>query len=298
MFTADAHCDALFQIAINGCAPEACTVTPESLRAGDVGVQTFALFSCMDRPDPHADGLAMLAAYRALPVPRLDGRLPDEPPKGPSAILSMEGGEILGGRIEALDEFPGLRLLALIWNCENQIATPAVLSAEGGLKPFGLALLRELDRRGIATDVSHLNEAGFWDVIERAEIPPLASHSDCRWLCDVPRNLTKRQACALIERGGFIGVNFFSTFLAQGRPATIEDAANHIDALCELGGERCVGFGSDFDGIRAWPDELASPADFPKLIDLLARRGYTQEQLRNIAGLNYWRYLKEAEARA
>lgn len=298
MFIADAHCDALFQIAINGRAPEDCTVTPESLRAGGVGAQTFALFSCLNRPDPHADGLKMLAAYRALPVPRLDGRLPEEPPEGPCAILSMEGGEILDGRIESLDEFPGIRLLALTWNCENQIATPAALRAEGGLKPFGFALLRELDRRGIAADVSHLNEAGFWDAIERAEIPPLASHSDCRWLCDVPRNLTRRQARALIERGGFIGVNFFSEFLAQGRPATIEDAANHIDALCDLGGERCVGFGSDFDGIRAWPEELASPRDFPKLLNLLARRGYSEAQLRDIAGLNYWRYLREAEAHA
>ena len=78
-------------------------------------------------------------------------------------------------------------------------------------------------------------------------------------------------------------------------PATLEDVLRHIDAIMELGGEKVLGFGSDFDGISAWPEELASPADFPRLIDLLARRGYTDEQLRGIAGLNYWRFLKAAE---
>ncbi len=295
MFIADAHCDALFKIAVMGRAPSECTVTPESLCGGGVGLQTFAMFSFLERPDPHADGLAMFAAYHALPLPRLDGKLPDAPPSELSAILSMEGGEILNGEISALDEFPGVRLIALTWNFENQIGTPAAKNSAEGLKPFGFELIREMDRRGIAVDVSHLNEAGFWDAIERAKIPPLASHSNCRWLCDVPRNLTKRQVQALIERRSFIGANFFSEFLAQGRPATIEDVANHIDAICELGGEDIVGFGSDFDGIRAWPEELASPLDFPKLMDVLARRGYTQAQLTGIAGMNYWRYLKEAE---
>ena len=64
-----------------------------------------------------------------------------------------------------------------------------------------------------------------------------------------------------------------------------------------MGGERIVGFGSDFDGIDTWPEGLASPADFPKLLDLLARRGYTDDQLRGIAGLNYWRFLRDAEGK-
>lgn len=295
MFVADAHCDALSRIAVDGCAMSDCAVRVETLRTGGVGLQTFAMFSCARRADPHADALAMFSAYRALPLPRLDGALPERTPEEPTAILSMEGGEILGGKIAALDEFPGLRLIALTWNCENEIATPAARNAVEGLKPFGFELLREMDARGIAADVSHLNEAGFWDVLERARVAPLASHSDCRWLCDVPRNLNKRQVRGLIECKGFIGVNFYSEFLAEGRSATMEDVADHIDAICELGGEDIVGFGSDFDGIDAWPEGLASPADLPALIALLARRGYTQQQLRNIAGMNYWRYLKAAE---
>ena len=296
MFTADAHCDALYRVAIRGTLLEDCAASPDHLRAGGVGVQTFAMYSSLERPDPHADGLRMLGAYRALPLPRLDGPLPELPPEGPCAVLSMEGGEILRGRLESLDEFPGLRLIALTWNHENEIGVPAAKNAREGLKPFGFDLLREMDRRGIAADVSHLNEAGFWDVMDSAAIAPIASHSNCRWLCDVPRNLNRRQAEALIARKGFIGVNFYSKFLAQGRSAKMDDVVRNIDEICALGGAECVGFGSDFDGIESWPEGLASPADFPKLLDLLARRGYTDAQLRGIVGLNYWNYLKEAES--
>ena len=75
----------------------------------------------------------------------------------------------------------------------------------------------------------------------------------------------------------------------------MDDAVRHIDEICAMGGSEIVGFGSDFDGITSWPDDLASPADFPNLLELLARRGYTDAQLRGIAGLNYWRFLKAAE---
>ena len=301
MFIADAHCDALYRIAIKGRAIEDCAVSPQRMRAGGMGLQTFAMYSSLGRPDPHADGLRMLAAYRALPLPRLDGALPEDPPDGPCAVLSMEGGEILQGKSETLDEFDGesrLRLIALTWNYENEIGTPAAKNAWEGLKPFGFQLLREMDRRGIAADVSHLNEAGFWDVMNAAEVAPLASHSNCRWLCDVPRNLSRAQVRALLERRGFIGINFYAEFLAQGREAVIEDVARHIDEICAMGGEEIVGFGSDFDGIDAWPKGLASPADYPRLLDLLARRGYTEKQLRSIAGRNYWRFLREAQNRA
>ena len=298
MFIADAHCDALYQIVIKGRELSDCAVSPERLRAGGVGIQTFAMFSSLNRPDPRADGLRMLDAYRALPLRRLDGPLPEQPPEGPCAVLSMEGGEILRGDLESLDAFDGdtrLRLIALTWNCENEIGTPAARNSREGLKPFGFRLLKEMDRRGIAADVSHLNEAGFWAVMNCAAIAPLASHSNCRWLCDVPRNLNREQVEALIEREGFIGINFYSEFLARGRAATMDDVVRHIDEICAMGGSEIVGFGSDFDGIDAWPEGLASPADFPKLLDLLARRGYTEGQLRGIAGLNYWRYLKKAE---
>jgi membrane dipeptidase len=297
MFTADAHCDTLYEIAV--IQRGGLKVTPGSLAAGSVGMQVFAMFAGHERDGRNfARAMRMLAALREFPIPFLD-RLPDAPPDKPHAVLSIEGGELIEGDIEklaALDGLARLRMIALTWNFENEIGYPMVGGSTGGLKPFGFELLREMDGRGMLADVSHLNEAGFWDVVERAELPPVASHSNCRWLCDVPRNLKKEQARALIERGGFIGINFYSRFLAGDRDATLEDVVRHIDELMELGGEKAVGFGSDFDGMDTWPDGLGSPADFPNLLAALEKRGYTQSQIADIAGLNLWRVLKSAEA--
>ncbi|MBQ6373957.1 MAG: dipeptidase [Clostridia bacterium] len=302
MFIADAHCDTLYEIAICGTAPERCVVTPERLAAGGVGIQTFALFCGKHgtQGTAYMDGVRMLAAVPKVGVPVLTGDLPDAPSEAPAGIISCEGGEMLEGSLERLDEFmekARLRMIALTWNFENEIGYPAAGGTAYGLKPFGFELLHAMDRMGVIADTSHLNAAGFWDVIEHAQIPPMASHSDCKWLCDVPRNLDRDQVKALIERGGFIGINFYSEFLRSGAPATLDDVVRHIDAICEMGGEHVLGFGSDFDGIESWPEGLGDPSAFPVLLDALRRRGYSDQTLADIAGLNFWRALKAAEAR-
>ena len=303
MFVADAHCDTLYAIAIKGRRPGKCAVTPQRLKAGGVGLQTFALFAGRQGPKgtPYADGLVMLAGASWLEAPMLTDMLPDQPPQSPMGIYSCEGGEMLEGSLERLTEFQlaaRLRMIALTWNFENEIGHPAAQSAKPGLKPFGFKLLSAMDRYGILADVSHLNEGGFWDVCERSSLPPIASHSNCRWLCDVPRNLKKSQAKAIIDRGGFIGINFYSNFLRTGGPATLDDVVRHIDALCAMGGEHVVGFGSDFDGIDAWPEGLSDPSCFPALLDALRKRGYSEQTLENIAGMNFWNLLKRAEREA
>jgi len=303
MFIADAHCDTLRAVAVEDIPLEKCSVTPETMAAGRVGLQTFAMFAGSKGPagTPYADAVKMIEGIDKLKVPVFTGRLPDAFPETPSGILSCEGGEIFEGSLERFGELQSrarYRMIALTWNHENEIAYPAMGGTKNGLKPFGVQLLREMDRRGAIADVSHLNEAGFWDVCEKAALPPMASHSDCRWLCDVPRNLTREQVKALIDRKGFIGVNFYSCFLNADGPATLEDVVRHIDALCEMGAEDIVGFGSDFDGIDEWPAELPSPVGFPALMEALEKRGYSHSQLEKIAGLNLWRLLKQAEAHA
>ena len=300
MFVADAHCDTLYEIALCHTAPEACVVTPERLKKGGVGLQTFALFCGKHGPagTPYQDGINMFSAIPKLGVPVLTGDLPDTPPTTPTGIISCEGGEMLEGSIERFHEFmemARLRMIALTWNFENEIGYPAKGGEKKGLKPFGFELVKAMDAAGVRADVSHLNEAGFWDLMERAELAPIASHSDCRWLCDVPRNLTKEQVRAIIDRNGFIGINFYADFLkSDGRP-TLDDVVRHIDAICEMGGEHVLGFGSDFDGIEAWPEGLGDPTGFPTLLDELRKRGYSEQTLADIAGLNMWRMLKESQ---
>lgn len=301
MFTTDAHCDTLYSLAVSH-EIDNLMITPERLAQGNVGLQTFAMFAGSKGPadHPYEKGAAMLAEAKRYPVPMLGGKLPDEPPVTPHGVLAIEGGEILEGKMERLAEFDDdmrLRLIALTWNNENEIGYPAAMGPEKGLKPFGLQLLREMDRRGILADVSHLNERGFWDICENMDLPPVASHSNCRALCDVFRNLTDDQIRAVIEKKGFIGINFYSAFLVKDRPATLDDVLAHIDHIAELGGIDVIGFGSDYDGISSWPDGLGDPSTFPALLDLLAKHGYTDNQLEKIAGLNYWRVLKLAESK-
>ena len=300
MFITDAHCDTLRAVAVNGQAPVECTVTAERLKRGGVGVQTFAMFAGGKGPagTPYDDGVKMLNNMHMLGVEIYTGALDAEPPTSPKGVISIEGGEMLTGCIEKLVEFDTrarIRLIALTWNNENEIGYPAKLGPKGHLKPFGIALLREMDKRGIYADVSHLNEDGFWDICENAALPPVASHSNCRWLCAVPRNLRKEQVRAIIERHGFIGINFYTAFLTKKGDAVLEDVFRHIDAICEMGGQKVLGFGSDFDGIDRWPAGLADPADFPAIIELMRAHGYSEETIIDIAGMNYWRLLKAGE---
>ena len=296
----DAHCDTLSHL-VSGGTLENATITPERLAAGGVSLQVFALFATYGRGiEPYEKARRMLSAAGEFPVPVLTGALPAALPDAPTGVFSIEGGEILQGSLERFAEFDAaarVRMIALTWNFENEIGHPAKNGPEGGLKPFGLSLVREMNRKGVLCDVSHLNEAGFWDVIEHSTLPPVASHSNARALCEHTRNLTGAQIRAVIEKKGYIGVNFYSAFLANGRAATLEDVYRHVDAILQLGGEDVVGFGSDFDGIDAWPEGLANPADFPALLNFLAARGgYAPEVLEKIAGGNLFRVLKAAEA--
>ena len=296
----DAHCDTLSHL-VSGGTLENATITPERLAAGGVSLQVFALFATYGRGiEPYEKARRMLSAAGEFPVPVLTGALPAALPDAPTGVFSIEGGEILQGSLERFAEFDAaarVRMIALTWNFENEIGQPAKNGPEGGLKPFGLSLVREMNRKGVLCDVSHLNEAGFWDVIEHSTLPPVASHSNARALCEHTRNLTEAQIRAVIEKKGYIGVNFYSAFLAGGRAATLEDVYRHVDAILQLGGEDVVGFGSEFDGIDAWPEGLANPADFPALLDFLAARGgYAPEVLEKIAGGNLFRVLKAAEA--
>ena len=297
-FVADAHADTLYAIAIENKAPEACAVTPGALISGGVGLQTFALFAGPKGPagQPYFKARRMLARVRELGVPILTGARREDAPTSPCGILSIEGGEVLEGSFERLNAFAaeGVRMIAVTWNHENELAYPAMNDVGKGLKPLGVDMLREMNALGILADVSHLNEAGFYGVTEHSSLPVVASHSNLRTLASSPRNLWPEQARAIFAGRGFIGINFYSDFLADGREAVIDDVIRHIDGFCELGGVDCVGFGSDFDGIERWPEGLSNPAGFPVVLERLERMGYTNAQVAGFAGLNLYRVLREA----
>ncbi len=213
-----------------------------------------------------------------------------------AALLSIEGGEALDGRIELLRIFYrlGVRLMTLTWSLRNELADGAFEGRTGGgLTRFGVEVVEEMDKLGMVVDVSHLSEAGFWGVMEVSRKPVIASHSNSKALCSHPRNLTDEQAKAIAEKGGVIGVNFAGYFLGEGR-RSLAGVIEHIDHLCTVVGPEHVGLGSDFDGLpfEQLPDELKDVSGLPKIAEALTARGYSEQVIKGIMGENLLRVVR------
>ena len=173
-----------------------------------------------------------------------------------SALLTIEDGVAVDGRIERVQEFydRGARMIALTWNYENSIGYPCDDAPEKhllGLKPFGLEVIARMDELGMIIDVSHLSEGGFWDIVRHGKKPFIASHSCSRALMDHRRNLTDEQLKALGDKGGVCGVNFFNNFLRpDGADSAVSDIVRHMKHIADKAGIDAVALGSDFDGIN------------------------------------------------
>ena len=294
MLICDTHCDTLYKLAVH--PEEALDVTMERLKAGGVSLQTLALYvGGAPRPEPvrklFSSMLRQFDRLKAAGWLQVDD--PREAEDGKvKVMLSIEGCEIFGDSLEAIAEWRqrGVRMAAITWNYENALGTPAKVNATDGLTPFGRQAVREMVRLGIAPDTSHLNERGFYDILEMG-IAPVASHSCCRALCGHARNLTDDQLKTLFQAGGYVGLNFYPWFLSDDGQCTLDTLADHLLHMLELGGEGMVGFGSDFDGIEVKVPGLEHPGDLPALFETLERRGITGSVLEGVAGRNLLKYV-------
>ncbi len=295
MFIADTHSDSLFNLS-RGMKLSEIDITPARLADGGVTLQTFALWS--GPKGPAGDYNALAEAEYAARQQFIDAGIPQvadpsEAVEGkPHFMLSIEGCEVFQDGLEkvAFWRERGVRMGAPVWNNENALGTPAKKNPTDGLTDYGVKVINEMQRLGIAVDVSHLNEQGFYDLFRKGSRPPMASHSCCRTLCDHFRNLTDDQIRMMIQYGGFIGVNFYPAFLSEDKQANVETLAQHIDHICQLGGAEIVGFGSDFDGIELYPDGLRHPGQMGNLIEALRDFGYSEDAIEKIAGQNLIEY--------
>lgn len=227
-------------------------------------------------------------------------------------VLSFEGVEPLMGDMRLLKIFHslGVRGLGLVWSRRNEAAEgctfhPVEAGSEGGLSAFGLSLVRHAEELGMFIDVSHLNDSGFWNVMEIARGPVIASHSNCRSLCDHPRNLTDEQIKAIAGKNGVIGINALSAFVLPStveRKASVDDLVSHVDHMASLVGTDHIGIGFDFDGkfldytgmgkaIDVY-DVIDGHRETPLFISCLRKRGYSELDIRKIVGGNFMRVLE------
>ena len=299
MLICDTHCDTLYSLAMHPGRPT--DVTFETLRAGGVSVQTLAMF-VGDSPrleDIRACFGRMLAAFDRLKARGAKQILsPAEGAEGECRfMLSVEGCDLLADGLGVLDDWAriGVRMAALTWNYKNAVGTPHCGDRAEPLTPLGREAVRKMRRLGIAVDVSHLNEGGFFDLLEMGCVP-LASHSCAKALCGHSRNLSDEQLKKLFECGGYVGVNFYPGFLREDGKATCLDVAEHLEHMLGLGGEGRIGLGSDFDGIETKPEGLEDPSGLPRLMDLLERR-FGGAVTRGIAGENLVSYFARVSGR-
>lgn len=214
-----------------------------------------------------------------------------------AAVAHLEGAEaVLDVDVLEVLHALGLRSLGLVWSRPNAFGSGVPFTFPGspdvgpGLTERGRELVRACDRLRVVLDASHLNEAGFWDLLATSERPVVASHSNVHALCPSPRNLTDDQLDALAERDGLVGLNFGVRFLredGEGRAETpLETMVRHLDRLVERLGPERVAFGSDFDGTTV-PDAIGDAAGLPVWIDALRRHGWDDATLRRVAHENW-----------
>jgi membrane dipeptidase len=318
------------------------------LRAGGVGAQFFAVFvggNYVDGNHSANRALEMIDTVRHDIVDRYpndfrlaftaddivaahkDGKI--------AALMGIEGGHAIEDNLRLLRDFYalGIRYMTLTHSNTNNWADSSgdmdkdTVKHHGGLTDFGKDVVREMNRIGMMVDISHVADKTFWDALEVSSAPPFASHSSCRALCDVPRNMTDDMIKALAKKGGVVQINFSCGFLSQANadatekimpkvmaaykekneklmeeyrksipPATLADVVAHIDHVVKLVGADYVGIGSDYDGVFCTPAGLEDVSKFPNLTRALLEKGYSAEDIRKIYGGNLLRVMRAVES--
>ena len=325
----DLHCDTLSELryAENAGRPLSFAqndlmVDLEKLKKGNYLLQCFACFVNLgrDRDNPLKACMEMIDIfYRLLAACPEDlfqvkdaadiRRLHESGKIG--AMLTVEEGAVCMDDPRILRDLYrlGVRMMTLTWNHDNGLASPNVVPGDAvnvwpceavtdkGLTKRGYEFLEEMEALHMILDVSHLSDAGFWDVAGAAKRPFAASHSDARAVCGHVRNLTDEMIRGMGNRGCLIGLNYCASFLDPSMDrekvrSRICDMAVHARHLIDVGGEEILALGSDFDGIEG-DLEITGPQDLPKLAEGLRAAGLSGRQIEKIFWRNAERFFTE-----
>lgn len=327
MKVVDMHCDTIAELYYRREAGKAssilkndCHIDLERMIKGDYLLQNFALFTdlkerekpfeyCMKLLDlfytemeKHQDLIGIVTSYKDIEANRQAGKM--------SALLTIEEGGVCQGEIAFLRNFYrlGVRMMTLTWNYKNELANPNRIwrengraffepDRENGLTDTGIAFIHEMERIGMIIDVSHLSDAGIFQILANTKKPIVASHSNARGVATNPRNLTDDMLKQISERGGVAGINYCADFLydwkhEEERLSRIQDMISHIRHMKKVGGIECIGLGSDFDGIGG-NLEMKSPQDLPALEAAMRQNGFTESEMEAVFYGNVLRVYKE-----
>lgn len=323
MKIADMHCDTISELFARMAEGRSDTLAKNELhidiakmKKGDYLLQNFAMFVnlkkredalayCLELIDLYYRQLELNGEYIA-PVFRYEDIEENKRQGKMSALLTIEEGGVTRGNLAHLRNFYrlGVRMLTLTWNHVNGIGYPNVSPVNGepdwhtpdtvnGLTELGVEFVREMEDIGMIIDVSHLSDAGFYQVLSSTKKPFVASHSNARSICPHVRNLTDDMIRKLALRGGIMGMNFYPAFLGEDDSAeTVSAVVRHILHIRNIGGYECIGLGSDFDGIPGHR-ELKDCSFLPLLEEELRLAGLASGEIEGIFYKNVLRLYRD-----
>jgi membrane dipeptidase len=229
-----------------------------------------------------------------------------------AGLMGLEGGHAIEDSPRLLRDYYrlGIRYMTLThWNT-NGLADSATdvnnpqVQHHNGLTPLGKEVVHEMNRLGMMVDISHTSDKTFYDALETSQAPIIASHSACRALTNVPRNMTDDMIKALAKKSGVIQINVNCGFISQKSAdapkdapvrATLADVVSHIDHARQVGGIDAVGIGTDFDGITCTPEGFDDVSKFPALTRALLEKGYSPADIKKIYGGNTLHLMRQVE---
>jgi membrane dipeptidase len=285
------------------------------MQRGGIGAQFFAAYVAVNYMDTNQSAhraLAMIDTIRHDIVERNPGAFrlaltaaDIEQARGAgriAALIGIEGGHAIEEDLRLLRQFYhlGARYLSFTHTRHLSWAGSSGEVGQRGLNDFGRSVVAEMNRLGMMIDVSHISDRTLADTLAATRAPVFASHSSCRALANVPRNLTDAQIQAIARGGGVIMVNFYCEFLTGKKktPATIDDVVAHINHIRKIAGVEAIGIGSDFDGIDCAPTGLEDVSKFPNLTRKLLEHGYSAKEIHQMYGGNFLRFMRAVEQAA
>ena len=315
----DMHCDTMKAILDNrdigkntNLKNNNLTVDIEKMKQGDYILQVFAAYTNIEEGDSLVNALRTIDLFHNEIEANKDDIgivltyndiLKNIEQNKMSALLSIEEGACCKGNIQLLRNFYrlGVRMMTLTWNYENELGFPNEiiddkLVLDRGLKKAGFEFIEEMENLGIIIDVSHLSDAGFYDILNNTKKPFVASHSNSRSICGHRRNMTDDMIKKLANRGGVMGLNFYSCFLNNNSTdddmSKMDDMIDHVKHIKNIGGIEVIGLGSDFDGIDC-KVEIENASKMQILAEKMKKEGFTENEVEHIFYKNVLNLFKE-----
>jgi membrane dipeptidase len=225
-----------------------------------------------------------------------------------AGLIGVEGGAQIDGSLGVLRSYAraGARYMTLTWSLTTDWADSATDQARhGGLSDFGRSVVTEMNRIGMIVDLAHVSPATMRHALDVTTAPVMVSHSASLALCDHPRNVPDDVVSRIAADGGVVMCAFVPSFVSQARRdwvldgergdaphVGIDDVADHLDHLREVGGIDVVGLGADYDGTGAMPSGLDDVSGYQRLLETLRTRGWSTSDLEAVAHANALRVLE------